>query len=119
MSGYQDSRRCQYCANLIDPLELCDCDQSIADHVESRTTDSFHMGSRLRQAVRRIYVLESELATLNAALKTTSEGNARLVAENAALKQDAELWRAYKKRKDDVIAAGMGRKILRDAARKA
>ena len=72
MSGYQDSRRCQYCANLIDPLELCDCDQSIADHVESRTTDSFHMGSRLRQAVRRIAALE---------------------AENAALKQDAERYR--------------------------
>ena len=55
-----------------------------------------------------------------------------LVEENAALKQqieqgkrdavpedirkDAESWRAYKKRKDEVIAAGMGKKILRDAA---
>lgn len=56
----------------------------------------------------------------------------RLRAENEALKQqveqgkrdavpedirkDAESWRAYKKRKDEVIAAGMGKKILRDAA---
>ena len=57
---------------------------------------------------------------------------ARLERENEALKQqveqgkqdavpedirkDAESWRAYKARKDEVIAAGMGRKILRDAA---
>ena len=47
----------------------------------------------------------------------------QLRAENEALKQqveqgkrDAESWRAYKKRKDEVIAAGMGKKILRDAA---
>lgn len=32
------------------------------------------------------------------------------------IRKDAESWRAYKKRKDEVIAAGMGKKILRDAA---
>ena len=32
------------------------------------------------------------------------------------VRKDAELWRAYKKRKDEVIAAGMGKKVLRDAA---
>ena len=37
--------------------------------------------------------LESDLTTLNVALKTTSKGNARLVAENAALKLDAERYR--------------------------
>lgn len=30
--------------------------------------------------------------------------------------QDAEKWRHYQKRKQEVIEAGMGRKILRDAA---
>ena len=34
----------------------------------------------------------------------------------AELSKDAESWRAYKKRKDEVIAAGMAKKILRDAA---
>lgn len=41
---------------------------------------------------------------------------ATIKAELESRRSDAESWRAYKKRKDEVIAAGMGRKILRDAA---
>ena len=42
----------------------------------------------------------------------------RLRAELAECKQDAEKWRAYEARKRAVIDAGMGKRILRDAARK-
>ena len=41
---------------------------------------------------------------------------ARLTAEVERLRADAESWRKYKARKDAVIAAGMGRNPLRDAA---
>ena len=37
-----------------------------------------------------------------------------LVKQLAEHKADAAKWRAYQKRKQEVIAAGMGRKILRD-----
>ncbi len=37
-----------------------------------------------------------------------------LRAENEALRQDAEKWRAYKGRKDAVLAAGLGRNPLRE-----
>jgi len=36
--------------------------------------------------------------------------------DTEGLRRDAELWRAYKARKDAVIAAGMGKKAMRDAA---
>lgn len=39
-----------------------------------------------------------------------------LEAERDALKADAEQWRAYKKRKNEVIAAGMARSPLRSEA---
>ena len=39
-----------------------------------------------------------------------------LRAERDALKADAEQWRAYKKRKNEVIAAGMGKKAMRDSS---
>lgn len=42
----------------------------------------------------------------------------RLRAELAACREDAEKWRAYAARKRAVIDAGMGKIILRDAARK-
>ena len=42
------------------------------------------------------------------------QGKRNAVPED--IRKDAESWRAYKKRKDEVIAAGMGKKILRDAA---
>lgn len=42
-----------------------------------------------------------------------------LKAENKQLRLDAERWREYKARKDAVIAAGMGRNILRDDAARA
>lgn len=37
-------------------------------------------------------------------------------AEAEALRKDAERWREYDERKRKVIAAGQGKKILRDAA---
>ena len=42
----------------------------------------------------------------------------RLRPELAACREDAEKWRAYAARKRAVIDAGMGKIILRDAARK-
>ena len=41
---------------------------------------------------------------------------ASLIAELESAQKDAALWRAYKSRKDAVIAAGMGRNPLRDDA---
>ena len=42
------------------------------------------------------------------------ESNKELVKQLAEYKADAAKWRAHQKRKQEVIAAGMGRKILRD-----
>ena len=54
-------------------------------------------------------------ANTKAAISAAYEqGKRNAVPED--IRKDAESWRAYKKRKDEVIAAGMGKKILRDAA---
>ena len=83
--------------------------------------------------LRRIYAAhDDEGNDLSALPSRSADMIEQLSAENEALKQqveqgkrdavpedirkDAESWRFYKKRKDEVIAAGMGRKILRDAA---
>lgn len=42
------------------------------------------------------------------------ESNKELKSQLAEYKADAAKWRAHQKRKQEVIAAGMGRKILRD-----
>ena len=63
---------------------------------------------RLRHDIERHIAMASELATENEWLR----------AELAACREDAEKWRAYAARKRAVIDAGMGKIILRDAARK-
>lgn len=52
---------------------------------------------------------EHEVQSLKAEL-------AKATSELEAARKDAESWRSYKKRKDEVIAAGMGRNVLREAA---
>ena len=46
--------------------------------------------------------------------KVIQEERDELKRQRDEYKADAEKWRAYSKRKADVIAAGLGRKILRD-----
>lgn len=62
--------------------------------------------------------IESKFSALRAEIESlkqqVEQGKRDAVQED--IRKDAESWRAYKKRKDEVIAAGMGRKILRDAA---
>jgi|JI10StandDraft_1071094.scaffolds.fasta_scaffold492759_1 molecular chaperone GrpE (heat shock protein) len=78
--------------------------------------------------IEKYKALEAEnerLKGINSALCTKSNScliqNARLEEERDELKRqlaeykaDAANWRAHQKRKQEVIAAGMGRKILRD-----
>ena len=59
-------------------------------------------------------VIKSLRAEIEALKQQVEQGKRDAVPED--IRKDAESWRFYKKRKDEVIAAGMGRKILRDAA---
>ncbi len=67
--------------------------------------------TKIQDLQRKLRILSDE----NEALKQqVAQGKRDAVPED--IRKDAESWRFYKKRKDEVIAAGMGRKILRDAA---
>ena len=68
-------------------------------------------GSAWIQSSRDIQLAADEIEALK---QQVEQGKLDAVPED--IRKDAESWRAYKKRKDEVIAAGMGRKILRDAA---
>lgn len=75
--------------------------------------------------------LETELAAIKTELReicaaiddpaseltlTTVECIKKLKAENASLKRDAEQWRAYQKRKQDLLDRGFLRSPLREEA---
>ena len=68
-------------------------------------------GSLWSQSAKDIQLAADEIEALK---QQVEQGKRDAVPED--IRKDAESWRAYKKRKDEVIAAGMGRKILRDAA---
>ena len=63
-----------------------------------------------------VRALREELAQCKRLL--THAGLVAAQEEHNALREDAEKWRAYEARKRAVIAAGMGKKVLRDTARK-
>ena len=74
----------------------------------------------LDEAANRIDELEEENARLRFALADTealelgtSERLAAIKAENESLKRDAEQWRAYQKRKQDLLDRGFLRSPLR------
>ena len=83
------------------------------------------------KTVKKIRLLETELAALKAELReicaaiddpacdltlTTVECIKKLKAENESLKLDAERWRAYQKRKQDLLDRGFLRSPLREEA---
>jgi hypothetical protein len=75
--------------------------------------------------VETIDRLRAELADLQDGYSRLSrdfalaiESDSKHIAELAECREDAENWRAYAARKRAVIDAGMGKIILRDAARK-
>jgi len=72
------------------------------------------IGDDDQEAVEEAHVLIGNLA-IASEYATECE---RLRAELAECREDAENWRAYAARKRAVIDAGMGKIILRDAARK-
>lgn len=80
------------------------------------TNDFMKMGfaQACMKAADIAYELEKMRTEIEALKQQVAQGKRDAVPED--IRKDAESWRFYKKRKDEVIAAGMGRKILRDAA---
>ncbi len=63
-----------------------------------------------------VYTAPPDTEAMRKELDDGLKDRVALAMELERVKGDAELWRAYKARKDAMIAAGMGNKALRDAA---
>jgi len=100
------------------PQEPCDCLNYCGDddRVEKGNVKPCdHMLTR-RERER---VVTQQLATITALRQTYGADNVFELVEKMHAKveqtcKDAALWQAYKARKDAVIAAGMGRTLLRE-----
>lgn len=84
--------------------------------LESANSEIAELKRQLKEANERAEDRADEFRIEREWVKHWHTKALELQAELEAERKDAESWRSYKKRKDEVIAAGMGRKILRDAA---
>ena len=82
----------------------CSCDTYNSTGGKNMCSTAGELNITIRQLRTEIEALKQQV----------EQGKRDAVPED--IRKDAESWRAYKKRKDEVIAAGMGKKILRDAA---
>jgi DNA repair exonuclease SbcCD ATPase subunit len=137
--GYFDGCKDEYrSASLEDTLRLYEINKELkAENEESKNAlgDYFCSADDLAPAIRRLVSAYQErnqtaakfMQELNETEAERDELTRQLAeykAENERLntvkrqlaeyKADAANWRAHQKRKQEVIAAGMGRKILRD-----
>jgi len=73
-----------------------------------------HLTDFINTVCARLEAAENERDTHRAERKILSEAFAEQLTKLTAAEQDAAKWQAYQKRKQEVIAAGLGRKIMRD-----
>jgi hypothetical protein len=120
--GYFDGCKDEYrSASLEDTLRLYEINKELkAENEESKNAlgDYFCSADDLAPAIRRLVSAYQErnqtAAKFMQELNETEEERDELKRQLAEYKADAANWRAHQKRKQEVIAAGMGRKILRD-----